>query len=776
MLLFFFKTFLSLIIQVHVEINIGEAPRVNLVPKTKDDTAYVTIETDDPTSDQSLCYATGAESSSEAAAILCDGQTGQCDLTHAKKYVAPIPIDRTTTIRAVSCILNHAPSPITTVVAEVFAEPPLLQVLDTGGGASGGDITIGMSAPAGPSGPSSPGTTTSLLPPILCYILSTADKVVTPTCSEDGKACGTDTLTFDPIAPLILSGTTTIVAVSCQEGRSTSPLRKMEVVQTATPTITATGRPPSQTPVDVVIRHTSSGGNPSSGGGHSWVCYRTDGLDASCPSMPSNSFGVCGTPEQQSTASSVALVVHGDDTMVSAKACSNMNDAVGTDSTSGDVTHSRIGVEGNSVTYSVRFAKIPRIRDDGPRTPLVTIEIDIVAERRRARRLGQKTLCYTLGTNSGDPTCNERSTCGEESHVYDGKFSVDITTVIRAIQCGQPNEFARSFPSNVTSKTVTVLPPVVETPTDGGSASTSVVAQGPSASEDVQSTDGDANNEVSSECVMWGPLCWWWWILIAILLCLCCCCIFIVCWYRKKQHMTPLHAKKSMPYTGEPDADDVQPDKDGTYGIAVCYGSGVEMTGMTSNPMTPTKNSERRGAAGVPTVALKDVGDVGDALYSTSTSKEQEEKTQSLGFNQSLAAPPGHERESSLLSRHKVHKRKSATTKTNKTSGGEGATTAAVPPASSESDKRRPPPKHYTSFTRSKNKSAGGGAAVATTAAVPPASSESDKRRPPPKHYTSFTRAKNKSPGIATPAVPPSGSKRYTTKMNAKTAHKDVIV
>ena len=184
-------------IQVHVEIRIGEAPRVNLVPKTKDDTAYVTIETDDPTSDQSLCYATGAESSSEAAAMLCDGQAGHCDLTHAKKYVAPIPIDRTTTIRAVSCILNHAPSPITTVVAEVFAEPPLLQV--TGGGASGSDITIGMSAPVGPSGPSSPGSTTPLLPPIVCYILPTADKFVTPTCSQNGQACGTDTLTFDPI-------------------------------------------------------------------------------------------------------------------------------------------------------------------------------------------------------------------------------------------------------------------------------------------------------------------------------------------------------------------------------------------------------------------------------------------------------------------------------------------------------------------------------------------------------------------------------------------------
>ena len=171
-----------------MEIGIGEAPRVSFVPKTKDDPAYATIETDDLTPDQSLCYATaGAEDSSvgsSEAAILCDRQTGQCNLNHAKKYVAAIPIDRTTTIHAVSCVLNHAPSSVTTVVAEVFAEPPLLQVLNTGGGDSGGDTTVGMSAPSGPSGPSgstSPGTTTLMPSAIVCYTLSTAHKIATPT-------------------------------------------------------------------------------------------------------------------------------------------------------------------------------------------------------------------------------------------------------------------------------------------------------------------------------------------------------------------------------------------------------------------------------------------------------------------------------------------------------------------------------------------------------------------------------------------------------------------
>jgi hypothetical protein len=335
-----------------------------------------------------------------------------------------------------------------------------------------------------------------------------------------------------------------------------------------------------------------------------------------------------------------------------------MNDDVGDVGTnptsSGDVsTHVRIGVEGKSITSSVRFAKIPIIRDDGPRPSIVTVEIDVGTTRRRARRLGQKTLCYTIRTNSEDPSCDERNTCGQESHVYDGKFKVDRTAVIRAIQCGSAED--GTFPSNVTSKTVTVSPPVVVTPPTGGNPDpnpSTASAQGPSAStsDNTESTDGDAINEdvSSSGCNRWGPWCWWVWILIAILLCLCWCCCYIGLWYRKMHQMEPLDAKNSMPYTGEPDADHVLPK--GTYGIAVggSGGSGGTVE-LTSNPMTQghqasssrSFKSDNR-SAGVPTIALTDV----EIPAPDSSSKEPEEYK----------------------------------------------------------NKRFPPPKHYTSFTRSKNK------------------------------------------------------------------------
>ena len=552
-------------------IGIGSSPRVELTEKTPTEPSYATIVSDDPTPDKTLCYSIQKQPSG----VMCDGQNGQCNLLHSLPFTTKIPIDNTMNLHSVTCVLNHAPSAVTSMYIEVFAELPSLTVTSTGGGNDGGESVVDISTSKGPS--SDP---TNVEDPIICYTTASTTATATPIpiclAGNTTTTCGANSNLF--LSSLILKETTTIFARTCQHKKSSSSVRKLKMIKTEAPSLVAVARPPNQTPIDVTIRNTNSNTNENS-----WICYRLDGVKATCST--SNTLNICTQGSEDPVLMTKSLVIHGVDTLITAKACTNLNDA-STDTNSISV----IGVESTAVELLVRFSKIPEITTNDPKLPPVQITIDYKKDRRerrrRNRRLGQKQLCYTIGTKSNEPTCNDRGGCSMDSMNYDGPFNIDTSTIIRAVHCGDVD--IGEFNSNVTLKQVIVpsVPPkptVVPPTTTGNEAGDGTSEQNSVDSNNQTNSDNSDNDmstiQIQSVCIMWGPICWFWWILIfMIVICSCCCFIFITIKRQYSDHL-PLDAKKSMPYVpGEMDADRIGSGSGSNNAIAV---ANIE---MTSNP------------------------------------------------------------------------------------------------------------------------------------------------------------------------------------------------